>query len=97
MTPGPILTGLLVRGENLVFLHPVIIKEPVGSFDMIPGAAGLRNGGGRLFTKFLGNANQALDQAGVSQGGVSEFHLGPSFACVLRQIATLPRLRAALI
>lgn len=80
MFPGPILAGLLMGGENLVFFHLVVIEEPIGSFDMIPGATGLWDGGGRLFTKFLGNTDQAFNQAGVSQGDIAKFNLGPIFA-----------------
>ncbi len=80
MFPGPILAGLLMGGENFVFLHPVVIEEPISSFDLVPGATGLEYGGGRLLTKFLGNTDQAFNQAGVSQGDVSKFNLGPSFA-----------------
>jgi hypothetical protein len=58
----------------------VVIEEPISSFNMIPGATGLRDRGSRLLTKFLGNTNQAFNQAGVSQGDVSKFDLCPSFA-----------------
>ena len=80
MFPGSILAGLLMGGKNLVFFHPIIIEEPISSFNMIPSPTGLGDGGGRLLTKFLSNTNQAFNQASVSQGDISKFDLCPSFA-----------------
>jgi len=80
--------------ENLVLGHPVVIKEAVRALGLVPGAAGLGDGGGGLLAQLLGNLDKALDQAAVPQGGAPEFFLGPTAGGILRQTATPPRLGA---
>ncbi len=63
----------------------VVIKESIGSFGDIPGATGLRNGGGGMVDEGFSDQGKAFGETQVAQFGISEFDLSPGFSLVLSQ------------